>query len=211
MSDRELTALQRRFINELMVDPSKPGEAYARAGGKDRQPPHGARQMMLIPQVREEVERRMRAHALKCEAKAVDIERELMIIGFSDIRDFIDWGPDGISIKDPADLPAPEMARCVQKIVQTERPDGSKRIEISLHSKVQALIRLGVYAGMWTPGRETHPDQIQPGVNGRQASEEMTDDEKLAVLEQYADLLKQRKRRKRLGYSNGRPVSVGSP
>lgn len=72
---------------------------------------------------------------------------ELVKIGFSDMQQFAEWGPSGVTLKDSTEM-EPDATACVAEVSETI---GEKSISLrfKLHDKVAALRDLGRHLGMF--------------------------------------------------------------
>jgi len=70
------------------------------------------------------------------------IARELGRIGFSNMRDYAKWGPQGVEIIDSATL-SDMQAAAISEISETVTESGSSRVSFKLHSKGNALKTIG--------------------------------------------------------------------
>ena len=78
---------------------------------------------------------------------------ELSRIAFCDVRELVQWGPDGVALRESADLPD-HAAACVAEVcVQKNGP------RLKLHDKVKALELLGKHFGIFT-------DRLKAEVSG---------------------------------------------
>lgn len=93
----------------------------------------------------------IKAEVARLQAKAtavaeVDVARvvkELSIIGFGDLAEFVEWGPSGVKLKESAGLDI-ERRRAVVEVSQ-----GQHGIKIKLADKNSALEKLARYLGMF--------------------------------------------------------------
>jgi phage terminase small subunit len=79
---------------------------------------------------------------------------ELARIGFSDLREFVTWGPRGVILTD-SDTLTEDQARCVAEVSETVG-DKSRTRRFKLHDKVTALIKLGQHLGIKFVERHEH-------------------------------------------------------
>ena len=84
---------------------------------------------------------------------------ELARIGFSDMRRFTTWGPDGVRMHASAALDE-DSARCVAEVSQTINAQGGA-LKFKLHDKVSALTLVGKHLGMFVD-RLDHTTAGQP-------------------------------------------------
>lgn len=77
---------------------------------------------------------------------------ELMNIAFSDPRDIMEWGPDGVRIKKSKSLKA-EQARQVTEVIHTSR-EKSSTVRIKLTERQSALDKLCRHFGLYAPEKK---------------------------------------------------------
>ncbi len=76
---------------------------------------------------------------------------ELANIAFADAGDLFRWGPDGVTIKDVADL-SPAQRRLVSKAATTKTAQGGTT-RLELYDKLSALDKLCKAFGLYAPDR----------------------------------------------------------
>lgn len=135
------------FCREYVIDHKGVQAAiragYGKAGANVRRC-----ELMARPRVQAEIAR-LEAEAIKrAEIKVDDVLRELKVLGFSNIRDVLSFGPGGVVLKDSDTLSAEVMAT-VAEASQTISKDGG-RISAKMHDKLKGLELLGRYLKMWT-------------------------------------------------------------
>lgn len=67
--------------------------------------------------------------------------RELAQVAFSDIRDYVEWGPGGVRLSESSEL-GDDVARVVAEVSETTNRHGGS-IKFKLHDKMKALELLG--------------------------------------------------------------------
>ena len=148
-----LNDAQERFCLEYLIDLNATA-AYSRAyPDATRASAEAAGSRLLgnvkvaarISHLRLEQEERTRITADR-------VLEELALVAFSDMRAFATWGPDGIELKDSAEL-SPEQARCISEISESVSKDGGSK-KFKLHSKPEALTKLGLYFKLFTERHE---------------------------------------------------------
>lgn len=147
-----LTPLQENFCHEYLLD-LDPGKAYIRAGYKTK--PRYARQHGLELLKNPNIELRIQAltdqRARNTDVTAERVVLELSRIGFSDLREFMSWGPSGARWT-PSDELTDDAAAVVQEIYETEREmdDGGvyRTKRFKLHDKMAALKELARHTGV---------------------------------------------------------------
>ena len=78
---------------------------------------------------------------------------ELALVAFSNLGDFVEWGPDGIKIKDTAGDLNDEQKRCVAEVSET-RSEHSATIRFKLHDKIAALDKLARHLGLYMNSKD---------------------------------------------------------
>lgn len=86
--------------------------------------------------------------AKQCDIDTIMVLKELGRVGFSNIKDFVEWKGDRFEVKDSDDIPR-EIAAAIQEITKVDGPYGST-IKIKLHPKLEALTKIGQYLKMFT-------------------------------------------------------------
>ena len=136
-----LTPKQERFVAEYLVDLNA-SQAAARAGYN---PGSGGR-LKATPVVQQAISLGMQARAQRTGVTQDRVVRELAALAFSDMRDFVSWGPAGVSLKSSDQL-GPDAAPCVAEVWQSGRE--GERIKFKLHDKKGVLQLLGRHLGMF--------------------------------------------------------------
>ena len=120
--------------------------AYARAGYR----PHRSNPTRLSgnERIRARVEHILAAGAERAEITVARLAEELGKIAFANIADvFESWGPGGIVLRESSKL-APEVTAAIAEISET-RSRGERTVRVKLHSKLEAIEKLGKHFGMF--------------------------------------------------------------
>jgi len=153
-----LTAKRKRFVAEYLIDHNG-AQAAIRAGYSRNcaaQAASGLLRNKAVAQALADAEAEL---ADRMELTKERVIAELGRVGFSDIREVVQWrsaateteGEDGepgahaanvVEVKDAADL-SPEVAAAIAEVSQL--PNGGLRVK--LHDKLAALAELGKYVG----------------------------------------------------------------
>ena len=120
------------------------------------------------PQVAEAIQAAQEARSNRTEITADRVLEELAKVGFANAGDYFDWGPDGITVKNKADL-TPEQQAAVAEISETITQSGGT-VRIKLHDKIGALEKIGKHLGM-----------CRDIVEVRRGIEEMNEDELINI------------------------------
>ena len=154
----KLTPKQMQFVKEYMIDLN--GAAAARrAGYSEKTAREQAARMLSNVRIQEAIERAFRERQARTEINADRVLQELAIIGFSDIKDYVDIDPDtgAIRAKDFESM-RPGASRAIESVTEdrTIHEDASgkgvimnDKRRIKLHSKVNALELLGRHLNLF--------------------------------------------------------------
>lgn len=131
-----LNPKQQRFVKEYLIDLNAK-QAAIRAGYSEKTAEVQGCRLLRNVQVKAEIERNLAKVVKKLDITHERIMEELALIGFSDLGDFVDFGPGGVVIKEPSG----KNSRCLAEVTETTGKDGGS-IKFKLHSKVDALREL---------------------------------------------------------------------
>ncbi len=163
--ETELTARQRAFVREYLVDLNAT-QAAIRAGYSAETAEQGAAQLFRNIKVKTAIEAAMQNRAVRLDITADRVLVELAKIGFSDIRKAVKWqtamvteedNPDGgdiaviktvvtntVQMVASDDLDD-ETAAAIAEVSQT----ATGGVKIKLHDKRAALVDIGRHLGMF--------------------------------------------------------------
>ena len=144
-----LSPKQAAFVAEYLIDLNAT-RAAIRAGYSERTAGWTGCRLLRNAAVREAVEREQARRAERTGITADRVLAELANIAFADPRDLMEWGPDGVTLKDSASLTAGQSASVA------EVADGSGgTLRLKKHDKVKALELLARHIGMFRDRVET--------------------------------------------------------
>ena len=141
---KRLSRKRRRFVEEYVVDWNGT-QAAIRAGYSAKTAAAQANRLLRKVEILEELDRRVKRIADGAEVRAARILRELARVAFADLRDIVEWGPDGVTLR-PSDDLTPDQAAAVSEVSQGA--DGHKRIKSA--DKLRALELLGKRLGLFS-------------------------------------------------------------
>lgn len=104
--------------------------------------------LLGIAKVSEEIKRLRKERSERCTVEADDIIKELKLLAFSDMEDYVEFGPTGVTLKEISELP-PEMSRAIAKVSHHLGAEGAGIVEFKLHDKRPALVDIGKHIGMF--------------------------------------------------------------
>lgn len=155
MAPRGLTPRRARFVEEYLVDLNAT-RAAVRAGYSPGVADREGYRLLRNAEVAAAIQaaRAVRSSALILDAQKVQMEWSR--VGNSDMRDYIEWGPDGVKIKPSSEL-TDDQARAVMSVTEKRRtiPQRSgepiEEVEMSfkLHPKIAALDSLAKAHGLF--------------------------------------------------------------
>ncbi len=153
-----LTAKQRRFVDEYLIDLNAT-QAAIRSGYSPRTANEQAARMLAKVSIQAYVSDRMKAREKRTEITQDRVLRELEKIGFADIRKAVRWG-DSVPVTNPETgevliasgislVPSDELddgtAAAVAEVSQT-----AQGLKIKMLDKRAALVDIGRHLGMFT-------------------------------------------------------------
>lgn len=148
----KLTDKQAAFVQEYLVDLNAT-QAAIRAGYSPRSASELGARLLAREHVQEAVRQAQAQRAERVALTADRVVRELARIAFSDPRDLMEWGPDGVVLRPSAELSAEQAASVAEVAGSTSGP------RLKKHDKVKALELLGRHIGLFT-------ERVQNSVSG---------------------------------------------
>jgi phage terminase small subunit len=153
-----LTDKQRRFVEEYAGSAKFNGsEAARRAGytGNENTITTMASKLLANKEISEAIQARMDKLAAKCDISAEKVLRELALLGFSNMRDYMQITSDGDPYISLSDLTR-EQAAAISELTVEDYKEGRgedardvKRIKIKVSDKRGALELLGKHLGIF--------------------------------------------------------------
>lgn len=156
----DLTPRQRLFVKEYLVDLNAT-QAAKRAGYSLKTADKQGFQLLEKARIQEAIQAEMKEREKRTEITADRVLQELARIGFSDIGDFVDYGPAGVTIKESSEVDTKALAEVSEK-----RSDKGSTVTFKLHDKVSALEKLGRHLGLFKDkveltGKDGGPLQVE--------------------------------------------------
>lgn len=147
MPTGQLTAKQIKFCEQWMLLGDKT-KAAAAAGYSRKTAAQIGYQLMQRPEIRAHIAELQQKTAELAGITRVMVARELKRVAFSDLSDFVEWGPQGVTLKaiDQVDT------RAVAEVSET-KSKGEKTLKIKLYDKKAALDSLNKMLGFNEPER----------------------------------------------------------
>lgn len=155
---------QRRFASEYVVDVNAKAAA-ARAGYSGKHAGRHGQRLLRHREVAAEIARLQAERRARRQVTADRVLEEIARIAFADMRNFADWGPDGVTLREKGKLSEEDAAA----IARVDPPRGNgKTGRLRLYDKHAALEALARHTGLFHPRRAMGPlDQRRAGEEAR--------------------------------------------
>ena len=154
MAEPRFTAKQQRFIEEYLIDYNGT-KAARRAGFAPDYAQQQASQMLKMPHIKAEVEKRTKEFAENSFITKERVVSELAKIAFANMYDYMSITNNGDPVVDLSDLDRIE-ASAIQEFTVDDYVEGRgeegrdvKRVKIKLYDKRAALNDLGKHLGIF--------------------------------------------------------------
>ena len=142
----KLTPRQTRFVEEYLIDLNAT-QAAIRAGYSEKTARSQAQRLLTNVDIIEAIEKAKAERSRRTEITQDRVLLELAKIAFSDMREFTEWGPQGVKMKRSDELDE-HAAACVQEVSRYSTALGYN-VKFKLHDKCPALKMLGEHLGMF--------------------------------------------------------------
>ncbi len=142
-----LTPKQARFVEEYLLDLNATAAAK-RAGYSEKTAKQQGQRLLTNVDVQAAVTEAQKARSERTNAEADDVVLELKRLAFSNIRQYVEWGPDGVKLKDSTGLDD-TASRCIAEVSETKSEKGGT-VKFKLHDKRGALTDLMRHLGLFT-------------------------------------------------------------
>lgn len=161
-SETALRDKQRRFVNEYLIDLNAT-QAAIRAKYSLKTAPFIGAENLKKPQIQAALQKAMADREKRTEITQDKVLKELALIGFADMADFIRIDDSGMIQANPLDSLAEGKSRIIRKvkekrIIRTvpgtkDKPDGEQILEstyeFELHDKIKSLEMIGRHLRMF--------------------------------------------------------------
>lgn len=157
------------FIEEYLID-FNGVKAYHRSGFGNpdckmgdpdyRRDTQAASKILSKPQVIQAIHEAVETRARKVpDVTPEKIIKELSLLAFSNIKDYITWDIDGTTTMKPSEQLTNDQAACIAELVEVSSSKYRNTIKFKLYEKKGALIDLGKHLGMFweDSGRGSNP------------------------------------------------------
>lgn len=141
----KLTPKQKAFVDEYLIDLNAT-QAAIRAGYSEKTARAVGAENLTKPNIQTAIQERIQEREKRTEVTQDMVVQQLAKVAFSDLKEYVEWGPNGIVIR-PSDN---VDGTVLQSISETMLPKGGKKTEIKLTDKMKALELLGKHLGMFS-------------------------------------------------------------
>lgn len=158
---KKLTIMQQRFCLILhSMKTTNQAEAYRLAGykGTGKTAEQAASRLASNVKVAAYLESLGKRAEARAEKKADEIITELEKLGFSNISDYVKFGPTGITLENSESLTREQLA-AIAEVSETETKDGGTQ-RFKLYDKIKALELLGKRFGLF-------PNKTEQEITGK--------------------------------------------
>ncbi len=141
-----LTPKQKIFCEEYIIDLNAT-QAAIRAGYSKKTANTDGPRLLVNARLQEYLQKLMSERSARTEIDADNVLRETAKLAFSNIKDYLTFGPGGVKLKESDELTDDQLA-CVSEVSETVTKDGgSKRFK--LHDKTKNLELLFRHLGLF--------------------------------------------------------------
>jgi phage terminase small subunit len=141
----DLSPKQRAFVAEYLID-FNATRAATQAGYSERTAESQASRLLRNVKIKAAVEKAIDERNARTRVTADRVVKELARVAFSDMRNFAEWGPDGVSLKS-SDVLSTDDSAAVTEISESPSEHGST-LKFKLAHKDSALKLLAQHTGL---------------------------------------------------------------
>ena len=145
--ETKLTYKQAMFVQEYLVDLNGT-QAAIRAGYSENSAKEQAHENLTKPHIQKAIEEAMEDRVKRVQITQDKILNELALIGFSDMRNYVEYGPVGVTLKELESLPE-EQSRAISEVSHNFTSEGGGSVKFKLYDKPSALVNMGKHLGMF--------------------------------------------------------------
>ena len=160
MTMKSLTAKQARFVEEYLVDLNAT-QASIRAGYSAKNADKIGPELLGKTRVAAAIAEAMKARSERTDITQDMVLRELALIGFADMGDYVTISDSGNVLLDLTNLPE-GATKVIHEVTQDEYKEGNgddardvKKTKLKLYDKRAALVDIGRHLGMF-PNKHEH-------------------------------------------------------
>lgn len=210
----DLNHRQRQFALEYCVD-GNATQAAIRAGYSERSAASQGERLLRNDEIQALIAEERRRLEYRTGVTAERVRLEFARVGFSDLRDFAQWGGEhwGVMWTDSDNL-TDDAAACIQEITETvrelEEGGTSSTKKFKLYDKLSALKELAKIMGLY-PKDGLGGVQVNVNVDARQRSTQEEFERLFSQIDEYREGQTQQKAPDEVGSSANPGEQVDSP
>jgi len=140
----KLTEKQEAFVREYLIDLNAT-KAAERAGYSKKTAYSIGQENLKKPEIQTALKEAIENRQKRTEVTQDMVVEQLAKIAFSDLKDFVSWGEDGITLRSSEEVDG----TILQSVSEMMLPKGGAKTEIKLNDKMKALELLGKHLGMF--------------------------------------------------------------
>ena len=159
---QKLTPKQKRFVEEYLVDLNGT-QAAIRAGYSKKSARNIAKENITKPHISAAITKACARRGERTGITADKVVHEIGKVAFANMEDFVEFGPDGVKLKDSEELSREQLAAVAQVSEHTGKETSSTQFR--LHDKLKALELLGRHQGLFNELNIGGTGEVQVSVN----------------------------------------------
>jgi phage terminase small subunit len=167
MSKDRLTPRHQRFVAQYLIDLNG-SQAAIRAGYAPRSAARYGVKLLRHPGIAAAVSQELAAREEKARITGDRVLQEYGRMAFANMRDFADWGRNGVTLREQSDLSEADAAAVAEILPSDANGKGGK---IKLYDKKAALDALARHLGLFDPRSQLGKEDRTAG--GKDARKEL--------------------------------------
>ena len=142
----KLTDKQKKFVEEYLIDLNAT-QAAIRAGYSEKTAGKIGHQLLEKTRTQEAIQKAKDRRSKRTEITQDMVLKELALIGFSDMRNYVDFNRDGVTLKELSDI-SEEHSKTISEVSHGSNSEGTN-VKFKLYDKRAALVDIGKHLGMF--------------------------------------------------------------
>ena len=144
----KLTPKQERFVAEYLIDLNAT-QAAIRAKYSEKGAEVRGSELLRNRKVADAIAEGKKKIANKLEISAERVKLELARIAFTDMKDYVDFGPAGVTLKELSEMSG-DQSRAIAQVEHSFNMEGGGTVKFKLHDKLSALDKLGKHFNLFS-------------------------------------------------------------
>jgi len=132
-----LTTRQQVFVEEYLVDLNAT-QAAIRAGYAKKTARFIACENLTKPNIAAAIAKKKAERSARVQLEADRVLHQIKAIALSDIRNYLSYGPNGVTLKDSRGL-TDEQSAAIEEVTEIVGSKGRSTVRFKLHDKLKAL------------------------------------------------------------------------